>query len=89
MRGDCLTDHVGFPDVHFVATRSVLADAGGAGRRVPVQQIGFAVDELDVVRALGITIACTILGASFVARKLTHTAVRVHLHEVQSAVDTC
>jgi hypothetical protein len=47
-----------------------------------------AVDELEIPRALGITVTCTILGAGLVARVLLQTTICVHRHEVQSAIET-
>ena len=47
-----------------------------------------AVDELEITRALRVAVASAVLGASLVAWVLCHPTVRVHLGEVQSAVET-
>ena len=54
---------------------------------MPVEQVGLAVDELEVVWALRVAVAGAILGAALVARVLGFAAVLVHLHEVQCAVE--
>lgn len=45
-----------------------------------------AVDELDIVGALGVTITGSVLGTSFVGGVLGKTTIGVHLDEVESAV---
>ena len=47
-----------------------------------------AVDEFDVVRALGVAVTGTVLGSSLVVREAGDTAVGVHLDEVESTVQT-
>ena len=47
-----------------------------------------AIDELDILRALSIAIAGTVLRAGLVVGILGHTAVSVHLREVEGAVET-
>ena len=47
-----------------------------------------AVDELDVVRALGVAVAGTVLGAGDVAWEAGLATVSVHLDEVEGAVET-
>lgn len=44
------------------------------------------VDELQVTRALGVTVASTVLGASLVVLVLGQSAIGVHGDEVQSTV---
>jgi hypothetical protein len=46
------------------------------------------VDELDVARALSVTVTGTVLGTSLVARVLGETTVLVHRGEVESTVET-
>ena len=46
-----------------------------------------AVDELDVLGALRVAVASTVLGTSLVVRELGQTTVRVHLAEVERAVE--
>lgn len=47
-----------------------------------------AVDELDVVGALGVTVARSVLGAGLVAGEAGHATILVHLGEVKGTVDT-
>ena len=47
-----------------------------------------AVDELDVVRALGVAVAGTVLGAGDVAGEAGLATVSVHLNEVEGAIET-
>ena len=47
-----------------------------------------AVDELDVVRALGVAVSGTVLGASLVAGEAGLATVGVHLDKVERAVET-
>ncbi len=47
-----------------------------------------AVDELDVVRALGVAIASPVLGTSLVRREPAGATVLVHLDEVERTVET-
>jgi len=48
----------------------------------------FSVDELDILRTLGITISGSILGTSLVCRESAHSSVFVHLREIECAVET-
>ena len=57
---------VGLPDVHL---RAAAAEVAGAGvgvvvRRLPVPDVGLAVDPLHVVRALGVAVPGSVLGSS-------------------------
>jgi len=70
------------PNVHL---RTAGAHLSRSGRCAPVLNIGFAVDKLDVMRALGITVASTVLGASSIV-SLAQTAVLSHLNKVESTV---
>ena len=47
-----------------------------------------AVDELDVLRALGVAVTSSVLGASLVVGEAGLATVGVHLDEVESAVET-
>ena len=47
-----------------------------------------SVDELDVLRALGVTVSRTELGTGLVVGEASHTTIGVHLDEVESAVET-
>ena len=60
---------VGLPNVQFGAARSVLASArvGVTCDGLPVFRVSLAGNPLDVVRALGVAIARTVLGTSLVA----------------------
>jgi hypothetical protein len=45
------------------------------------------VDELDIMRALRITISSPIFRAGIVIRELAHPTVCIHLHEVQRTIE--
>ena len=47
-----------------------------------------AIDELDVLRALSVAVASSVLGTSLVAGIFRQTTIGVHLDEVQSTVET-
>jgi len=81
---------VGLPDIHLRAAAAIAAETGVGiiGRRGPVLNVGLAVDELKVARALSIAVAGTVLGASLVARVLAHTTISVHGDEVEGTVET-
>merc|ERR1712086_532514 len=52
----------------------------------PTFRIGLTIDELQVMGALGITVSSTILGTS--TSIFGFTSICIHLHEIQSAVDS-
>ena len=52
------------------------------------KNIHLAADELDVLRALRVTVASSVLGTSLVRGEPRHTTVLVHLREVDGAVET-
>merc|ERR1719270_1721446 len=66
--GKGLSHAVGFPQVHFCATSSVMSSSGIdiRVRWIPVFTIGFTIDPLHVMRALSVTISGSILGPTFV-----------------------
>ena len=47
-----------------------------------------AIDELDIVRALGVAVTSSVFCTSFVGRIFGHTTVGVHLNEVDGSVKT-
>lgn len=47
-----------------------------------------AVDELEITRALGVTVTGSVLGTSLVGRVLGHATVGIHLGEVEGSVET-
>jgi hypothetical protein len=81
---------VGLPDIHLNAASTILAGTGVGvvGRRLPVEEVCLAVDELHVVGTLSIAITGTILGASLVGGVLGHTTIGIHLHKVKGTVKT-
>lgn len=83
-------DGVGFPDVHLGTASAVvaLAGVGVVGRSGPSFDIGLAVNELDVPRALRVTVTSTVLSASLVGGVLGHAAALVHLDEVEGSIET-
>ena len=58
------------------------------GKRRSMQYSYLSIDELDVLRALRVTVAGTKLGTRRVGRILRCTAILVHLDEVDGAVET-
>ena len=47
-----------------------------------------AIDEFDVVRALGVAVTSTILGTGFIIGEPRNTAIGVHLYQVEGTVET-
>lgn len=82
-------DGVGLPDVHLGAagTHLALAGVGVVVGRVPALDVGYTVDELDVVGALGVAVSSSVLGTSLVVA-LVDTTVGSHLNKVESTVQT-
>jgi hypothetical protein len=89
VRGVGGRDGVGLPDIHLRAARTDLARSRVrvGVRWVPTLNVGLAVDELDVVGALGITVTGSELGTSLVVA-LSDTTVGGHLDKVESTVET-
>ena len=89
VRGVCVAHLVAFPDVHLGAASTVLAGAAVRvrGGRGPVLHISLAVNELKVVRALGIAVAGTVLGAGVVGVVLGHATILFHGDKVKSAIE--
>ena len=56
------------------------------GARVPIQHVRLALDELDVVRALSIAVACAV-GCTGVVVADTLVAVLRHLDKVEGTID--
>jgi len=84
--GGCI--QVGLPDVHLSAACAVLAGARAAVSATPAVNVGLAVDELDVLRALAVAVPSAILGTGLVALEPRQATVLVHLAEVDGAVQT-
>lgn len=82
-------DGVGLPDVHLGAASTDLTSSsvGVVGRGVPSDDVGSAVDELDVVGALGVAVTSSVLSTGLVV-SLVEATVGSHLNEVQSTVQT-
>jgi hypothetical protein len=82
-------DGVGLPDVHLWAasTDLTLASVRVVGRRVPALNVSLSVDELDIVRTLGVAVSGSVLGTGLVVT-LVDTTVGGHLDEVESTVQT-
>ena len=87
MRREGLGVHVGLPDIELHAAGAVFAFAGigVVAGRLPVFAVGLSVDELDVVRALGVAVAGSVFRSGVVSG-VAHSAVFVHLDEVKGAV---
>lgn len=82
---------VGLPNIHLGAARAITTGAAVgviAAIGCPSLDVGLAIDELDVLGALRIAVAGTVLGTSLVARVLGKTTIQVHGNEVKSAIET-
>jgi len=73
---------VGLPDIEFSTAAAVVALVV-----LPVFGVGLSPDELDVVWALGVTVASAILGSSLVGGVFGLASVSLHLDEVEGSVD--
>ena len=80
--GESLGLFVGLPNVQLGAAIAVVAFArvGVVRDRYPVLAVGFSGDPLDVVRALGVAVACTVLGSAFVGRVFRCATIGIHGH---------
>ena len=58
------------------------------GLEVKIIKTHLAVDELDVVGTLGVTVTSTVLGTSLVVSELAGTTIGVHLNQVDGTVET-
>lgn len=47
-----------------------------------------AIDELEIPRALGVTVSSSVLGTGLVGRVFRHATIGIHSHKVQSTVQT-
>jgi len=88
VRGDSVGDAVGLPDVHLVTAGASASSAGVivVGGSGPALNVGFAVDELDVLGALSVAVSSTVLGTGLVGGG--KTTICGHGHEVEGAVET-
>lgn len=85
----CGCHAVSFPNVHLRTTSAIMADPHVVsfvlGVRSPIDGVGFATNEFDVVRTLSIAIPRAILGASLIVAKAL-PALLIHLDEVHSTI---
>lgn len=90
MGGEGRGDAVGLPDIHLRAAGPVVAGTriGIVGGGLPPFNVGLTVDELEVARALRVTVSSTVLGTGLVGWVLGHATVGVHGDKVQSTVET-
>ena len=90
VRSEGRGDAVGLPDIHLRAAGAVVASTriGIIGGGLPSINVGLTVDELEVARALRVTVPSTVLGTGLVGWVLGHATVGVHGDKVQSAVET-
>merc|ERR1719244_2332275 len=84
--GGCLA--VGLPDVHFIAARSnlTLSRIDIIVTWFPSLNIDHTTNELEIMRALGITVACTIGSSGLVPWVFTHTTILLHFNKVEGTV---
>lgn len=97
LSGDCarvgsegLGDAVGLPNVELHAAGAVLActRVSVLWVRNPALGVGLTVNKFDVMRALGVAVAYTVLGTGLVTFPLIQTAILGHLREVEGSVDS-
>jgi len=74
-----------FPDIHLGTASSILTHCS---RGVPVDNVSFTIDELDVMRALSITVTSSKLGSCLVVGVLGHASISIHANKVKSSVDS-
>ena len=88
MRCESRGDLVSLPDIKLGAAATPLSESGiGVSRRwVPVEGVGLSINELDVMRALSITVTSSIFGAGLVT--IAMVSIFGHLDEVKSTIDT-
>ena len=81
-------DAVGLPDIHLSTASTKVTNTGVdiVARGLPSFNVGLAVDELEVTRALGVTVACTVLGTGSVTLLGGEATIEGHGDEVQSTV---
>lgn len=75
------------PDIHLVAARAICSGASVGASTVPALDIGLAVDELDIMRALRVAVARSVLGTGLVGCVLGQATVLVHCRKVDCAVE--
>jgi len=75
---------VGFPYVHFSTTGSVVTSTRVRiiRRWFPVNNVGFTVNEFNIVGALGITVSSSVLSSGLVERIFRHSTISRHLYKV-------
>ena len=80
---------VGLPNIHLGTAGAIVTKAHAVAEILwvwlPVLRVGDAIDELDVMRALGITVTSPILGTRLVLAQTLPT-IAGHLHEVHGTV---
>jgi len=65
----------------------ILSDYTVIGGRYPSIGIGFAVDPLDIMRALGVTVASTVFSSSLVRRVFGQATISVHVNLSSSTLN--
>lgn len=90
VRSDGIGDRVSLPDVHLRAARAVVANAGVniVGGWGPAFDVALTVDELEITRALAVTVTSSILGTGLVGGVLGHATIGIHVHKVEGTVET-
>jgi hypothetical protein len=81
---------VGLPNIHLCATRSVLPSTHVVvfviRIRIPINDVGLTVDELDIVRALRIAITGAVVGTGLIVSEALASVV-VHLNEIHGTIN--
>jgi len=79
---------VGLPNIDLRAAGSILASSSVcvSFTWLPAFHIGLAINELEVVRALSITVTHAIFGTSISILRLA--TISIHLHKIQSTIET-
>mmetsp|Transcript_7138 Transcript_7138/g.16220 ORF Transcript_7138/g.16220 Transcript_7138/m.16220 type:complete len:267 (+) Transcript_7138:826-1626(+) len=89
MRGVGCGHVVGLPNIHLGTAGAIVTKAHAVAEILwvwlPILRVGDAIDELDVMGALGITVTSPILGTRLVLAQ-TQTTIAGHLHEVHGTI---
>jgi hypothetical protein len=81
-KGRC--HRIGFPDIHLGTAGSFFAHSSSG---IPLVDVGFSVDEFDIVWALSVTVSSAVSSTGRVGT-FTKVSILTHLHKVEGTVQT-
>merc|ERR1712048_596315 len=90
VHGVCLADGVSLPHVELNTACAILSKAGVLIGFLgnPIDNIGHAIDPLQVMRALSITVACAVASTCLLMMEAVLATILVHGNKVQRTVQT-